>query len=67
MPRRSRLDTSARAVEKPLPEAFLERAHLEADRRLGHAEALGGLGEAPALDDLAERGKLTSVHKDRLS
>ncbi len=61
-----RLDAAARAVEQPAPEPLLQRAHLEADRRLGDSEALGGLREALSLDDGAERSKLARVHKNTL-
>ncbi len=58
-----RLDAAAGAVEELRPEPLLERAHLEAHRRLRHAEALRGLGERLPLDDLAERLQLPRVHK----
>src|SRR5215216_3317843 len=38
-----RLDAPAGAVEQAPSEALLERADLQADRRLGHAETLGRL------------------------
>ena len=40
-----RLDAAARAVEELLPKPLLERADLEADRRLGDPEPLSGLGK----------------------
>ena len=57
------LDSSARPVEELRPEPLLERADLEADRRLRYAEALGRLREALPLDHGAEGGKLTRIHK----
>src|SRR5207248_3865698 len=65
--RLGRLDAPAGAVEEPLPEPLLERANLEAHRRLRDAEPLGRLREAPALDDRAEGRELPRVHKDTLS
>ena len=59
----SRLDPAARAVEELLPEAVLERADLEAHRRLGDSEPLGCEREALALDDRAEGGQLPGVHQ----
>ena len=53
-----RLDAPARAVEELRPEPLLERADLQADRRLGDPEPLGGLREAAPLDHRAERRKL---------
>ena len=41
--RLGRLDPAAGAVEEPLADALLERADLEADRRLRHPELVGGL------------------------
>ena len=64
--RLGRLDAAAGAVEQLLPEALLERAHLQADRGLGHAEALGRLREALAVDDGAEGRELPRVHKQPL-
>src|SRR5439155_26173443 len=61
--RLGRLDAAAGAVEQLRPEALLERAHLQAHRRLGHAEPRRRLREALALDDGAERAQLTCVHK----
>ena len=61
-----RLDPPARAVEELRAEPLLERAHLQADRRLGHPEALRRLGERLALDHLAERLQLPRVHKGSL-
>ena len=58
-----RLDPAARAVEELRPEPLLERAHLQADGRLGDAEPLRRLAEAPPLDDGAEGRELTRVHK----
>ena len=60
-----RLDAPARAVEQLRPEPLLERAHLQADRRLRHAEPLGGLRERAPLDDGAEGCKLTGVHREK--
>src|SRR5262249_6756825 len=57
----------AGAVEQLAPEALLERAHLQADRRLRHTQALGRLREALALHHSAERRKLTRIHKQILS
>jgi hypothetical protein len=65
-PRLGRLDAPAGAVEKLLPEALLERAHLQADCGLRHPEPLGRLREAPPLDDRAEGRKLSRVHKENL-
>ncbi len=62
-PRLGRLDASARTVEQLPPEPLLERADLEADRRLRDAEPLGRLGEALPLHDRAERRELTRIHK----
>ena len=56
-----RLDASARAVEELHPEALLERAHLQRDRRLRHPEPLGGLRERAALDHGAERAQLSRL------
>ena len=64
--RLGRLDPPARAVEELRPEPLLERADLQAHRRLGDAEPLGGLREAAPLDDRAKCRKLTRVHKDSL-
>jgi hypothetical protein len=61
-----RLDPAARAVEQFRPEPLLERANLEADRRLGDPEALRSVGEALALYYLAEGGELSRVHKQLL-
>ena len=66
LPGLGRLDPAARAVEQLQPEPFLERADLQADRRLRHAELLGRLGEAAPLDDCAECCKLARIHKQRL-
>ena len=65
-PRLGGLDASPRAVEQLRPEPLLERAHLEAHRRLRDTEALGRLRERPALDDRAERCKLARVHEQTL-
>ena len=51
-----RLDAPPGAVEQLLPEPLLERANLQAHRRLRDAELVGGLREAPPLDDRAKRG-----------
>ena len=61
-----RFDAPTGAVEQLRAESLLERAHLQADRRLRDAEPLGRLGERPALDDLAERPQLPRVHKGSL-
>ena len=61
-----RLDAAARAIEKPVPQPFLERPNLLAHRRLGDAQALGGLREAPTIDHGAKRDKLTRIHKGSL-
>ena len=60
------LDAPPRAVEQLRPEPLLERAHLEADRRLRDAEPLGRLRERSALDDGAERCELARVHEQTL-
>ena len=60
------LDAPARPIEQPLPEALLERADLEAHRRLRDPELVGGLGEAPSLDNCAERRELLRVHNNNL-
>ena len=64
--RLGRLDAAARAVEELQAEPLLERADLQAHRRLGDAELLRRLREAPPLDDRAERRELTRVHKQSL-
>jgi hypothetical protein len=51
-----RLDPATGTVEELPPEALLERADLQADRRLGDPEPLGRLPEALPLDHGAERG-----------
>jgi len=56
-----RLDAPPGAVEQLLPEPLLERANLQAHRRLRDAELVGGLGEAPPLDDSAECCELLGV------
>ena len=50
-----RLDPTTGAVEQLPPEALLERANLQADRRLGDPEPLGRLREALPFHDGAER------------
>ena len=53
-----RLHAASRTVEQLRPEPLLERADLQAHRRLGDPELLRRLGEAPPLDNGAERCKL---------
>ena len=60
--RLGRLDAAAGAVEELPAEPLLERADLEAHRRLRDAELLRRAGEAPPLDDGAERRQLPRVH-----
>ena len=57
-----RLDAAAGAVEQLPAEPLLERADLQAHRRLRHAELLRRLREAPPLDDGAEGRELPRVH-----
>src|ERR671910_759070 len=64
--RLGRLDPAPRAIEQPLPEALLERANLEADRRLRYAQLLGRLREAASVDDGAEGRQLAGIHKESL-
>ena len=61
-----RLDPASRPIEELQAEALLERADLEAHRRLRDAELLGGLREAAPLDDRAERRELSRIHKQSL-
>src|SRR6185437_8941347 len=61
-----RLHAPPRAVEQLCSQPLLERANLEADRRLRDAEAFGGVGEALPLYHLAEGGELSRVHKQLL-
>jgi hypothetical protein len=61
-----RLNAAPGAVEERATEPLLQRADLEADRRLRYAQALGGLREALLLDDRHERRQLTGVHKHSL-
>ncbi len=65
-PRLGRLNTPPGAVEQLLPESLLERADLQAHRRLRDTELVSGLGEAPPLDDRAERRELLRIHNDNL-
>ena len=61
-----RLDAATGAVEQLHADPLLERADLQAHRRLRHAELLRRLGEAAPLDDGAERCELARVHKQSL-
>src|SRR5438309_2149698 len=61
-----RLDPASRSIEELQAEALLERADLEAHRRLRDAELLGSLREAAPLDDRAERRELSRIHKQSL-
>ena len=62
--RLGRLDAATRAIEQLASKPLLERADLEAHRRLRDPEPLGRLREALPLDHGAERCELSRVHKD---
>src|SRR5205085_2290834 len=58
------LDAPSRAVEQPLSEPLLERADLQAHRRLRDAEPFGRLREALPLDNGAEGREQDGVRRD---